>query len=86
MIASSYSFKIILSTDSHVFQALDTSGHESFVGKKAGAMWCESPTAQAISEARRADDGDADSEDDEHAGLNTLLDEIFDEWLRVRKL
>jgi hypothetical protein len=35
--------------------------------------------AEAIAEARRAGDGDADLEDDEHAELDLLLDEVLDE-------
>ena len=35
--------------------------------------------AEAIAEARRADAGDADLEDDEHAELDLLLDEVLDE-------
>jgi hypothetical protein len=35
--------------------------------------------AEAIAEARRAGDGDAVLEDDEHAELDLLLDEVLDE-------
>ena len=36
-------------------------------------------TAQAITEARRAVDGDAELGDDEHPELDSLLDEVLDE-------
>ena len=36
-------------------------------------------TAQVITEARRVADGDAELEDDEHAELDSLLDEVLDE-------
>lgn len=36
-------------------------------------------TAQAITEARRVVDGDAELGDDEHPELDSLLDEVLDE-------